>query len=181
MLRRAELTISKRTVDGLSVEGKDAVFWDRELPGFGVRVYPSGARSMSSRAAAREDRSALPSAGMASSPPSDRIKSGENPVTVPPEPTFTVADLAHRYLETHVPVNCNTHTAGNYRGALDNHILLALGALPIGSVGQPQVSALHYGLRDTASLGHPSAVPLTAGLGVFVARGAKTDHGTGDD
>ena len=42
MLRRAELTISKRTVDGLSVEGKDAVFWDRELPGFGVRVYPSG-------------------------------------------------------------------------------------------------------------------------------------------
>ena len=35
-------TISKRTVDGLSVDGKDAVFWDREVPGFGVRVYPSG-------------------------------------------------------------------------------------------------------------------------------------------
>ena len=42
MPRRAELTISKRTVDGLSVEAKDAVFWDRELPGFGARVYPSG-------------------------------------------------------------------------------------------------------------------------------------------
>ena len=36
MPRRAELTISKRTVDGLSVEAKDAVFWDRELPGFGM-------------------------------------------------------------------------------------------------------------------------------------------------
>ena len=34
MPRRAELTISKRTVDGLSVEARDAVFWDRELPGF---------------------------------------------------------------------------------------------------------------------------------------------------
>ena len=39
MPRRAELTISKRTVDGLSVEAKDAVFWDRELPGFGVRNF----------------------------------------------------------------------------------------------------------------------------------------------
>ena len=26
----------------LSVEGKDAVFWDHDLAGFGVRVYPSG-------------------------------------------------------------------------------------------------------------------------------------------
>ena len=23
-------------------EGRDAVFWDRDLPGFGIRVYPSG-------------------------------------------------------------------------------------------------------------------------------------------
>ena len=34
MPRRAELTISKRTVDRLAVEGRDAVFWDRELAGF---------------------------------------------------------------------------------------------------------------------------------------------------
>ena len=39
-------TISKRTVDGLSVDEKDIVFWDRELPGFGVRVYPSGSKGV---------------------------------------------------------------------------------------------------------------------------------------
>ena len=38
------LTLSKRIVDRLSVDDKDAVFWDRDLPGFGVRVYPSGAK-----------------------------------------------------------------------------------------------------------------------------------------
>ena len=40
----ASLRISKRTVEGLSVEDRDAIFWDRELLGFGVRVYPSGAK-----------------------------------------------------------------------------------------------------------------------------------------
>ena len=34
MPKRNDLTISKRTVDLLSVEGKDAVFWDHDLPGF---------------------------------------------------------------------------------------------------------------------------------------------------
>ena len=38
------ICLSKRIIDRLSVEGKDAVFWDRDLPGFGVRVYPSGAK-----------------------------------------------------------------------------------------------------------------------------------------
>ena len=38
---RTQLTLSKRTVDRLSVESSDAVFRDRDLPGFGVRVYPS--------------------------------------------------------------------------------------------------------------------------------------------
>ena len=37
-------TISKRTVDALSVQDRDAVFWDDRLPGFGVRVYPSGSK-----------------------------------------------------------------------------------------------------------------------------------------
>ena len=42
MPQRQYRTLSKRTVDALSVNGKDAIFWDRDLPGFGVRVYPSG-------------------------------------------------------------------------------------------------------------------------------------------
>ena len=38
MPERQYLTLSKRIVDRLAVDGKDAVFWDRKLPGFGVRV-----------------------------------------------------------------------------------------------------------------------------------------------
>ena len=41
MPKRNDLTISKRTVDGLSA-AEDTVFWDHDLPGFGIRVYPTG-------------------------------------------------------------------------------------------------------------------------------------------
>ena len=51
-------TLSKRVVDRLSVNGKDAIFWDRDLAGFGVRVYPSARRSSSSRPAPSAARSA---------------------------------------------------------------------------------------------------------------------------
>ena len=38
MTRLQGKRISKRTVDALPVDGKDAVYWDAELKGFGVRV-----------------------------------------------------------------------------------------------------------------------------------------------
>ena len=41
MARLRTKTISRRTVEALEVE-KDTMFWDSELAGFGVRVYPSG-------------------------------------------------------------------------------------------------------------------------------------------
>ena len=44
MAERQYRTLTKRTVDRLSVNGKDAVFWDNELPGFGVRVYPTASK-----------------------------------------------------------------------------------------------------------------------------------------
>ena len=42
MAKPRHLRLSKRVVDRLPVEGGDIVFRHRELPGFGVRVYPSG-------------------------------------------------------------------------------------------------------------------------------------------
>jgi integrase len=37
--------LTKRTVDALSVTGKEYFVWDDEIPGFGVRVLPSGRKS----------------------------------------------------------------------------------------------------------------------------------------
>ena len=159
MPKRGELTISKRTVDGLSVEGKEAVFWDRELPGFGVRVYPSGSKIYVAQcrgpagikrvSLGRHGETTAEGARKKAAAAIARIKRGEDPVARPLERTFTIADLAERYMEGHVKVHCNAHTQWIYAGSLRNHILPALGAMPVASVGRAEVAALHYGMRET--------------------------------
>ena len=159
MPKRSELTISEQTVDGLSVGGKETVFWDRELPGFGVRLYPSGSKIYvaQSRGPAGIRRISLGRHGEVAAEEARkqagaaiaRIKSGKDPVPAMRGRTLTVADLAERYMESHVSVRCNAHTQRIYAGSLRNHILPALGGMPVASVGRTEVAALHYGLRET--------------------------------
>ncbi|MDE0028400.1 MAG: Arm DNA-binding domain-containing protein, partial [Deltaproteobacteria bacterium] len=42
MSEKNDRKLTKRTIDALAATGKDAVYWDRDLQGFGVRVYASG-------------------------------------------------------------------------------------------------------------------------------------------
>ena len=136
------------------------MFWDRDLPGFGVRVYASGSKAyvVQTRGPGGSRRVTLGRHGTLTAKQArrkaaeiiDRIKQGDEPVPASSEqPAFTVAELAERYLETHAAVSCTAHTASLYRGSLRNHILPAFGTMPLGAVGREQVSALHFELRDT--------------------------------
>ncbi len=159
MPRRSELRITKRAVDALTVEAGDAVFWDRDLAGFGVRVHATGRKVyvVQSRGPTGPKRVTLGRHGDMSTDEArkqaavviDRIKRGEDPVPAPPEPELTVAELAERFLRVHVMVHCKPSTAATYRFMLDKHILPVLGGKAIGEVGRREISALHHRLRDT--------------------------------
>src|SRR5580704_19650449 len=43
-VRMPKIKITKRTVEALKVTSKDYIAFDTDLPGFGVRVMPSGRR-----------------------------------------------------------------------------------------------------------------------------------------
>ena len=159
MPKRGELRISKRAVDALPLGERDTVFWDRDLPGFGVRVYPSGRRiyivqcrgpSGIRRVSLGEHGDLAPAqARKRARAAIGRIKRGEEPVPVrEPEAAPTVADLGERYMEAHAAVNCNAETRESYRAALRNHILPALGTKPVADVRRSDAEALHYALRD---------------------------------
>lgn len=151
--------LSKRTIDALAVERGDKVFWDRDLPGFGIRVHATGRRVYVAQARTPgglprrvrlgrfEDMTAK-QARQEAAEVIDRIRRGEDPMPPPAPPEPTVADLAARYMEAHVEVNCRPLTVDAYRRVLELHILPELGALRLSEVDRSHVSALHYGLRD---------------------------------
>ena len=163
MAKLASATISRRTVEALPVGEREAVYWDTELSGFGVRVYPSGTKVYlaQTRAGGKSRRVTVGRHGLISAEQARRkaaqiiavIKAGNEPVLhngagrrdLGP----TVAELAERYMREHVAVRCKPATARNYRFVFDNHLLPALGSLRLREIGRERVAAFQYSLRNT--------------------------------
>ena len=158
MPKRSTLKLTKRIVERLKADGKDAIFWDRDLAGFGVRVHTTGRKLyiVQSRGPAGLKRVTLGRVGndpidkhrREAAAVIDRIKRGEEPFPPEPAPEPTVADLADRFLEKFVAVRCKPRTAKNYRLAIQHQILPALGKKVLKDVGPEDVTALHHELRD---------------------------------
>ena len=155
--------LNKRTIDGLTVERGNRVFWDSELPGFGIRVHASGHKVYVAQA---RIPGGLPKRGVIgryveiptgkarrkAAVMIDRIRRGLDPAPPPAPPAPTVADLAGHYMTAHVEVNCRPGTVSLYRSLLDLHILPDLGGLKLSDVNRSHASALHYRLRDNPAL-----------------------------
>ena len=154
-------TISKRTVGKLPVGEKDAVYWDRELLGFGVRVYPNGTKVyvVQTRAGGKSKRIAVGRHGVISPDQARRkaaqmiarIKAGEDPN---PEATKrpagpTVAELAERYLVEHVQIRCKPRTVEACRWLVKKFVLPDLGSMAIDEVEREHISDLHLKHRHT--------------------------------
>ena len=158
MTSRQYRTLTKRIVDRLEVDDKDAVFWDRELPGFGLRVYPSGAKVyvVQTRCAGRSKRVTVGRHGDVSPDQARkeaariiaRIKGGETPIPVAPKAAPTMAELAERYQREHVAMRCRPATVAHYRIMLAKHIVPALGELKVAEVERKHILAFQYKLRE---------------------------------
>ena len=151
--------LTKRTVDALSVSSGDIVIWDRGLPGFGTRVYATGRKVWCVQVRGASDkpkRKTLGRYGEVAPEKArrdavtviDRIKRDLPPVPPPVVPEPTVADLAERYMESHVKFNCKPGTIRKSVGLVHLHIVPELGHIPLSAPERSHVSALHHGLWD---------------------------------
>lgn len=161
MPKRSTVKLTKRIVDQLASGRNTRVVFDSDLPGFGVRVYPSGRKTyvVQSRGPRGSRRITLGTHGALTVQQAraraavaiERIKAGRDPLERAPgtvaEPT--VAELAEKYLTEHVAVRCKASTLRRYRQVLRNQILPTLGELPVASVRRKHVAALHHSLRET--------------------------------
>ena len=172
MAKLTRTRISRRTVNNLSVE-KDTVFWDTELPGFGVRAYASGAKVyvVQTRTGGRSKRLTLGRHGVLTPEEArrraalaiSRIKSGQAASVSAVEANGpTVAELAERYLAEHVEVRLKPSTVKMIRMDLDRNILPAFGSLPIAAVDGERIAAVHSKLYRVPTMANRMVDTLSA-------------------
>ena len=154
-------------MEALPTGERESVFWDRELSGFGVRVYPSGSKVylVQTRSGGKSRRVTIGRHGLVTAEQARRkaaaliagIKAGEEPGarngSGPASANGpTLAEVGERYLKEHVFVRCKPTTARGYRYALEKVLVPEFGSMPLGAIGRDQAAALHYRLHKTPSM-----------------------------
>ena len=158
-------TLTTRFVEALPASDREIVVWDRELPGFGVRVHPSGSKvyMVHKRSGGKSRRVTIGRHGVWSLDAARReaggiiasMKNGETPARPGMENSSasgpTIAELAEQYMAEHVKVRCKPTTARSCRHIFDKYLLPQFGRKRLGEITPEQVAALHYRLREKAT------------------------------
>lgn len=158
----AKEKLTKRLADSEQVPG---IIWDTEVPGFGFRTFPSGARSWIAqyRSGGRTRRLTL-----GSFPPVTPAQARREAVRILAEVRVegrdpaaerkrlrgapTVDDLAKRFAEDHMAVHNGEKTRAEHQRLLDKHIIPTLGRMRVANVTTEDVARLHGSLRATPVL-----------------------------
>ena len=182
-MTQAQGALSEHAVAALPA-GRDTVIWDRTLAGFGVRVYPSGAKVyvVQARGPSGTRRITVGRHGVIDAQEARRraarliarIKAGGEPAPSPPETPAgpTVAALAQRYLREHVAVRCKASTAAQYRLAIERYIVPALGTRSVAALGPGHVADLQHSLADRPAMANMVVATLSRMIDQAMAWGA---------
>jgi integrase len=157
--------ITKRTVDALRANGRDFIEWDGDLPGFGVRVRPSGAKSYVVQYRAGRGRKApsrrMTIAAVSKLTPDEArtlaraiigdVARDDDPAAerASKRREMTVREVAALYVTDHVRAHNKAAWAREVELILNSRILPAFGAKRIGDLTRADIK--HWHSRMAAS------------------------------
>jgi len=140
----------------------ESYVWDREIPGFGLRVRPSGAsayvllyrlagrarrmtlgsgRVLTPDEARRLARQALAAVAAGRDPAAERAQAREK------RPAVTFADVADRWLAEHANTRLKPRSLARVQGLLTHHVLPGLGRVRVEDLARENVARLHHAMR----------------------------------
>jgi integrase len=163
--------LTKRQVESIAAESRERIFWDDELSGFGLRVYPSGRKVyvvqyklhgrtrrknlgkhgvVTADEARREAKLTQADVARGGDPSADRKARLRSP---------TIAELGNRFLKEHVTLHCKPTTHYDYQKLLHNVVNPILGGIKVSEISFTDIQAFHLKRKDT---------PYQANRGVMV-------------
>lgn len=159
-----KLRLTKRVVDRLIPGGADRLVWDSDLPGFGMRVGSTGAKSyivqyrVGSGRRSLSRRVTIASAGHVTPEEARRIAKtllggvaqGQDPAgdRKRNREAMTVRELAEIFMRDHVVAKRKKGTIETYRFVLKHVIVPEFGSRKVMDVRRMDVAKLHSDLRD---------------------------------
>ena len=153
--------LTKRFVEATEIRANRYDIFDTQIPGFGIRIAPSGTRTyaLMYRSGGRRWRVNLGRHGVTTPEQAReaaidilaRVKRGENPAARRQGSGHitTVADLAKRFDDEHIAIRLKPRTAKEYRRNLRLFVVPAFGSLKVADVTRADVSRFHHEFRDT--------------------------------
>jgi integrase len=151
--------LTKRIVDTAKTKESEYFIWDDDIPGFGLRVLPSGSKRyvVQYRVSRRSRRISLgPSSVLTCEQARNRAigiiaaaRNGEDPAAERDagRKAITVKELAERFDTEHIAIRLKPGTAKEYRRNLRRFILPALGRLTVTGINRADVAKFHHDIR----------------------------------
>lgn len=156
---KKKLTV--RSINSIKAGPKDIFVWDTEIPGFGLRVWPSGKKSFIYQYRNKHGRTRRPVIGQFNivRPEQARrkalkwaadVQDGGDPSEKKQETrrADTFATFAERYMSEHARAKKKPRSVKGDESNLRNHALPALGNKKVAAITRADVSKLHYSMRD---------------------------------
>jgi integrase len=185
--------ITKRVVDSLKIKPSEYAVWDATMPGFGVRVRPTGAmsyvvvyRAGSGRGAPYRrytigtigkitpEKARLRAKGILGAVAHGRDPAGEK---TGERDTPTVAEMADRFMNEHIEPKRKPGTATFYRDILDRIVKPELGTTKADKVTRSAVAKVHGKLCATPFQAN-RMLAVVGSMYAFAARIGAVPEGT---
>ena len=154
--------LTKRVVDAAENRAGEYFLWDEDLPGFGLRVLPSGRKRyiIQYRAGRRSRRISLgPATVLTCEQARSRAitiiaatKNGEDPAARRDagRRAITIKELAERFEKEHIGLRLKPSTAKGYKRMLERFVIPRLGNHRVNEVTRADIAQLHHELRHIA-------------------------------
>ncbi|NDB70591.1 MAG: DUF4102 domain-containing protein, partial [Methylocystaceae bacterium] len=176
--------ISKRSVDALFCpDGKDrGILWDDDLAGFGVIVFPSGAKTyiVQYRQNGQSRRYQVGKHGRLT-PEEARseakkilglVETGSDPIAIKKKAREAplLNEIAKDYLKLHVQAKRKSRTYDEYARIISQHILPSLGSMRMVDIKRVDIARMHASVSQSAPVTANRALAIFSAIWSWASR-----------